>query len=123
MEQLVFDADFTNLTAAEVAAGEFTEDSTNAATVTLGGDEWAYVRPVTSGILGRAELLLQANDGNEGHSPKWADRSGNDHHAQLGSAAGADTDDPEWLPFTMARSMSGCLVWQGTICLRPTPRR
>ena len=35
-----------------------------------------------------------AGDGNKFHSPKWADRSGNNHHAQLGSAAGADTNDP-----------------------------
>ena len=70
---IVFDADFTDLTAAELAAGEFVEDSTNAATVTLNGDSWAYVRPVTTGLLATAELVLQAHDGNEGGSPKWAD--------------------------------------------------
>ncbi len=38
------DIDFTDLTAAEVDAGSFTEDSINAATVTIAGTAWAYVR-------------------------------------------------------------------------------
>lgn len=38
------DIDFTDLTAAEVDAGSFTEDSGNAATVTIAGAAWAYVR-------------------------------------------------------------------------------
>ncbi len=38
------DIDFTGLTAAEVDAGSFTEDSGNAATVTIAGTAWAYVR-------------------------------------------------------------------------------
>ena len=95
----VFDADFTDLTASELAAEAFTEDSANTATVTLNGDEWAYVRPVTTGLLADAELVLQADDYNKGVSPKWADRSGNDHHAQFGSTSGSDTNDPQWLPW------------------------
>ena len=59
---LVFDADFTNLSQSEVEAATFTEDSSQLAVVTLNGDEWAYVNPHTSGILGRAELLLTAGD-------------------------------------------------------------
>ncbi len=39
------DIDFTDLTTAEVDAGSFTEDSSNAATVTIAGTAWAYVRP------------------------------------------------------------------------------
>lgn len=89
-----FDADFTKLTVADLEAGSFTEDSSEAATVTLNGDAWAYVRPYNRvDILQSAELLLMANDGNKFFSPKWADRSGNNHHAQNGSAAGADTND------------------------------
>jgi len=92
--------DVTDLTTAELAAEAFTEDSSNAKTVVLNGDEWAYVRPhITNTLLGTAELLLQADDGNEGHSAKWADRSGNDHHGQLGSIAGDDTNDPQSLPW------------------------
>ena len=89
----VFFADFTKLTAADLAADSFVEDSVNAATCTIVGDEWAYVRPVTVGLLGETELVLQSQDGNKGHSAKWADRSGNNHHAQNGSAPGADTND------------------------------
>lgn len=48
------------------------------------------------GILDRAELLLQAK--NYSGSGDWLDESGNGHDAQLGSAAGADTNDPEYLP-------------------------
>jgi len=91
------DVDLRVLTAAELAAGEFVAD--DSLTWTFTGDEWAYVRPLTSGVLADAELLLMADDGNEGYSPKWADRSGNDHHAQLGSAAGDDVNDPESLPW------------------------
>jgi len=40
---LVFDADFSTLSAAEVAAASFTESSSNAATVTLNGSGWYYV--------------------------------------------------------------------------------
>ncbi len=39
----VLDADFTDLTPAEVAAAAFTEDSAQAATVTLNGTLWSYV--------------------------------------------------------------------------------
>ena len=89
-----FDADFTKLTVADLESGTFVEDSSNAATVTLNGTAWAYVRPYNRvDILSSTELLLMANDGNKFHSPKWADRSGNNHHAQNGSAAGADTND------------------------------
>ena len=38
----VFDADFTDLTTAEVAAKAFTEDSAQTATVTINGSAWAY---------------------------------------------------------------------------------
>ena len=41
----VFDADFTDLTLAEAAAGSFVEDSANAVTVTINGSNWRYVRP------------------------------------------------------------------------------
>ena len=96
---VVFDADFTHLTAAELDTGSFTELSSNAATVSLIGNEWAYVRPynrtdILDSTSPAPELLLMANDGNEGHSPKWADRSGNNHQLELGSAAGADVNDP-----------------------------
>ena len=85
--------DFTDLTDAEIAAGEFTEDSANAATVTLNGDDWTYV-PTVAKIAGKTpELLLRASDYQTGN-PKWPDVSGNDHHAQFGSAAGSDTNDP-----------------------------
>lgn len=40
----VFDADFSSLSSSEVAAGQFTESSTNAATVTISGSAWSYVR-------------------------------------------------------------------------------
>jgi hypothetical protein len=40
---VVYDADFTDLTPAEVAAGSFVEDSVNAETVTLEGSAWSYV--------------------------------------------------------------------------------
>jgi len=43
-------------------------------------------------ILARAELLLQAK--NYSGSGEWLDESGNGHHAQFGSTAGADTNDP-----------------------------
>lgn len=89
-----FDADFTNLTIEELEAGTFVESSANAAVVTLNGDEWAYVRPYPhDDLLAPAELLLQASDGNKFFSPKWADRSRRNHHAQNGSAAGADAND------------------------------
>ncbi len=93
------DANFAELTVAEVEAGEFTESSPNAATVTLDGDEWAYVQPHTGGILGRAEALYLASNGYSKGSPKWPDLSGNDHHAQWGSAAGSDTNDPLFLGY------------------------
>jgi hypothetical protein len=48
---LVFDADFTDLTVAEVQAAAFIEDSTEAATVTLNGNDWIYVRPSGDGLL------------------------------------------------------------------------
>ncbi len=96
----VFDADFTKLSKADVEAGTFTESSSNAATVTLNGDEWTYVDTVTAGVLGRAEALYQASDLYAEGSPKWPDRSGNDHHAQHGSAGGADTNDPKFLPYS-----------------------
>lgn len=38
-----FDADFTDLTHAEVDIGSFIEDSPNAATVTINGAAWSYV--------------------------------------------------------------------------------
>jgi hypothetical protein len=43
-------------------------------------------------LLAEAELLLQAK--NYSGSGAWLDESGNGHDAQLGSAAGADTNDP-----------------------------
>ena len=90
----VFDADFTKLTAADLEAGNFLEDSSNQAVVTLNGDEWAYTRPYPhDDLLATAELLLQAHDENKFFSPKWADRSRRNHHAQNGSAAGADAND------------------------------
>lgn len=46
-----FDADFTDLTPGEVAAGSFTEDSSNASTVTLSGSSWTFVG-------GKADLQL-----------------------------------------------------------------
>ena len=90
---LVFDADFTNLTAADLEAGNFLEDANNAV-VTLNGDTWAYTRPYPhDDLLATAELLLMAHDENKFHSAKWADRSRRNHHAQNGSAAGADAND------------------------------
>jgi len=47
-------------------------------------------------VLDRAELLLQAR--NYSGSGDWLDESGNGHDAQFGSAAGADTNDPLFLP-------------------------
>lgn len=44
----LYAADLTKLTLAEAAAGSFTEDSTNAATVTINGSGWRYVRPYMS---------------------------------------------------------------------------
>ena len=88
---IVFDADFTNLSDDELDAGSFTTDEGR--TVTLNGTEWAYPRLKTS-IAGKTpELLLEANTHTDG-IPMWSDRSGNNHHAQFGSAAGADTNDP-----------------------------
>ena len=46
------DIDFTDLTVAEVDAGLFTEDSGSAATVTIAGTAWAYVRPIQTVIGG-----------------------------------------------------------------------
>lgn len=40
----VFDADFTDLTLAETATGSFVEDSASAATVTINGTAWKYIR-------------------------------------------------------------------------------
>ena len=91
---LVFDADLTALTVADLEAGTFTESSSEAATVTLNGDAWTYARIYTvHDILRETEALYMAGDGNKFHSPKWADRSGHNHHAQNGSAAGADSND------------------------------
>ncbi len=92
---IVYNVDFRNLTVAELEAAEFVEKSVNAATVTLLGDEWAYVRPVPASLplLGEGELVLEAGDGNKGLSPRWADRSGKNHHAEKGSAPGDDTND------------------------------
>ena len=45
------DVNFTTLTAAEVIAASFTEDSANAATVTLTGSAWTYVRGAGGGML------------------------------------------------------------------------
>lgn len=55
------DIDFTDLTTAEVDAGSFTEDSGNAATVTIAGTAWAYVRGVTTYVL----AAITQNDGTE----------------------------------------------------------
>ena len=96
---LVVDVDFTDLTKDEVEAASFTDD-TGYHTVTLNGDAWAYVEPYAGGgVLGRAELLLDASNQYVAGSPLWPDLSGNNHHAQYGSAAGADTNDPDHLPF------------------------
>ncbi len=88
----VFDADFSNLTAADLKAGAFTEAYGN--TVTIVGDSWAYVRPVPASLplLSETEVLLESADGNKGWSAKWADRSGNNHHAERGSAPGPNTN-------------------------------
>jgi hypothetical protein len=92
---LVLDADFTDLTKAEVEAASF---DTDYHTVTLNGDAWAYVEPYAGGdVLARAELLLDASNQYVAGSPLWPDLSGNDHHAQYGSAAGADTNDPTFV--------------------------
>ncbi len=48
-------------------------------------------------ILSSAELLLQAK--NYSGTGDWQDESGNDHHAQLGSTSGADTNDPLFKSF------------------------
>ena len=93
---IVYDARFDQLTVEELAARQFVEDSSNANTVTLNGDAWTYVSPITSGLLARAEAIYQADDGNNGVTPEWADRSGNDHHARLGSVAGVDANDPKF---------------------------
>jgi len=57
----VFDADFTDLTPAEIAAKAFTEDSANAATVTLNGTGWSYVTDPSGSfnqsIAGPGQLL------------------------------------------------------------------
>jgi len=58
------------------------------------------VEPHTAGILGRAELLLRADNKYTQGSPQWPDLSGNNHHAQYGSTSGADTNDPLFLPHT-----------------------
>ena len=50
---LRFDADFTDLTLAEAATGAFVEDSTNAATVTINGTAWKYVRPYLTSPIRR----------------------------------------------------------------------
>ncbi len=89
-----FDADLTAITAADLEAGNFTESSSEAATVTLNGDAWTYVPVYTvHDILRETEALYMAGDGNKFHSPKWADRSGNNHHARNGSTDGADAND------------------------------
>ena len=51
---VVFDADFERLTVAEVAAGSFVEDSSNAATVTLNSTEWSYTADIGGIILLRS---------------------------------------------------------------------
>ena len=89
----VLDVRFEDLSARDLKRSAFSCFETGVK-IYLTGDEWAYVRPKTS-IAGKTpELLLEAGDGNKMYSPLWADRSGNGHHAQLGSAAGADTNDP-----------------------------
>ena len=87
--------DCTALSTAELAAASFT-DSVGGKTVTINGDEWTYGTELTSIAGATPELLLQANDGYTiaGDLPMWFDRSGNGHHGQWGSAAGADTNDP-----------------------------
>ena len=89
----VYDIKTGNLSARDLEREAFS-DFASGRRVNIEGDEWAYVRPKTS-IAGKTpELLLEAGDGNKMYPPLWADRSGNGHHAQLGSAAGADTNDP-----------------------------
>ena len=114
--------DFTKLTADELAAASFTERSANQATVTLNGDEWAYVRPLPDSLplLGEAELLYQAADGNKGGSAKWADRSGNEHHAQNGSAPGADTNDATFKGFETADGKYAYKPGLGNIITTPS---
>ncbi len=104
----VLDIDFTNLTATELEAASFTCDTGQ--TVTLNGDEWAYPRLKTSLAGVPVTAYWDTRDGNKLHSPKLADRSGNNHHAQLGSTSSDDTNDPTplryagerfvWLPGT-----------------------
>ncbi len=57
-------------------------------------------------ILDSAEVLLQAK--NYGGSTEWLDESGNGHHAQFGTTAGADTNDP--LPKTHSGGVAGNYV-------------
>lgn len=55
----VFDADFTDLTPAEITAKAFVEDSANGATVTLNGAAWTYT-VVVPNLVGRTVAQAQA---------------------------------------------------------------
>ena len=59
---IVYDAKFSSLTPAEVAAASFTESSSNAATVTLAGSSWEYSRTVGvggfDGLAAPGQLLV-----------------------------------------------------------------
>ncbi len=48
---LELDCDFTDLTAGEVSAGSFTEDSSNAATITIAGSAWEYHFLIEPGLV------------------------------------------------------------------------
>jgi hypothetical protein len=91
------DADFTSLTQAEIAAGEFTEDSANAATVTLNGTGWTAA-PGVGSVLDRAVLKLQAK--NYSGSGDWLDESGFGHDATVSGAKFLSHDGEQylWLP-------------------------
>ncbi len=99
------DIDFTDLTAAEVDAGSFIEDSGNAATVTIVGTAWAYVRPRTLEIY--PKLGCEGNVPATGFAVGAADR--NSVQARLRaiveSIAGASID--EWHIHTDVGKVSG----------------
>ncbi len=60
---LEFDADFTDLTTTEVAAGSFTEDSSNAATVTINGTAWRYGYTGRPRLVGLGQMLMTGRAG------------------------------------------------------------
>ncbi len=75
------DADFSVLSQAEIAAGEFTEDGPDALTVTLGD---SVVAPGAGGVMDRCVLKLQAK--NYSGTGDWLDESGLGHDGTITSA-------------------------------------